>query len=367
MKVLVISDNFYNLAPKGVDCIKWNDRKLPSLVGYDVVLVDMTFKRRKANQNRINLLHTLKTKLGKQDFLSENNLVVVVVCGSPKEDLKIDIPYDEADKDSTNYEEEPFSSYDFLEKVIPEYLDRIEFEESNHVYNTATIPVNLYLDRYQGESSFLYYNYDPDSEKCVDVTPLARMKEKGSACIAFECKNGRGLAVILPAYDIRDKEKAFSLLVRICKSYFRKREEMKELTNKADKSIPEPVREAYIEALSCFNYDLYTASLMMCRRSLEASVIEQGKGSKEFLRTKINNLYEQGTLDSHLKDVAMEIIEFGNWGAHPDICKDKKVTEIDIINVIEFLEIYFNHVYRIPKMLRDSKDRREELSRKGGK
>lgn len=63
MNILVISDHLYNLVPKDVDRNKWNDAKLPSLGGYDVILVDLTFKKRRNDQNRINLLHALKGKL----------------------------------------------------------------------------------------------------------------------------------------------------------------------------------------------------------------------------------------------------------------------------------------------------------------
>jgi hypothetical protein len=363
MNTLVISEHLYNLVPKDVDRNKWNDAKLPSLGGYDVILVDLTFKKRRNDQNRISLLHALKGKIEKRDFLSKHNLIVVVVCGSPKQDLKIDIPYDKEDENNTVYDDQPFGSYDFLREIIPEYGDRMVFEEGNHMYNISTIPVNLYLDRYEGEASFLYYDYDPDSEKCVDVIPLAKMKKNGNACIAFECKNGRGLVVVLPSYNVKDKKNACSLLLRICKSYFKKRDEMLELTQRADKSLPEPVREAYIEALSCFNYDLYMASLMMCRKSLEISVMEERQNDKrEFLKTRIKNLYTQGILDSNLKDVAMEIVDFGNWGAHAEIHKGKKVTEKDVINVLEFLEIYFDYFYRIQRKLRDSEDRWQQLS-----
>lgn len=365
MNTLVISDHLYNLVPKNVNRNKWNDAKLPSLGGYDVIMVDLTFKKRRNDQNRINLLHALKGKLEKRDFLSKHHLIVVVVCGSPKEDLKIDVPYDAEEGDHTQYEEELFGSYDFLKNIIPGYPERLEFEESQHGYSTATIPVNLYLDRYEGDPNFLYYDYDPDSEKCIDVTPLAKMKQNSNSCIAFECKAGKGLAVILPSYNLKDKQEAMSLLLKICKSYYKKRHGMIEVIKKADTALPPSVREAYIEALLCFNYNLYTAALAMCRRTLEASVIAQGIDNKEKLWKKIEELHKKEIIGKELMDVATEIRLFGNIGAHFDKYRGEQVTEAAVIEVIDFLEIYFDSCFRIQKKVQDSQNRRQGASTRG--
>ena len=248
---------------------------------------------------------------------------------------------------------------------MPQFKERVEHGEGTHFYSTSLslISINLYLDSYKSVPTYLCYDYDPDSEKCVDITPLAKMKETGRDCVAFECKSGRGLSVVLPSYDIKDAKKALSLLLGICKNYFKKKEGIREILE-VEESIPPLVREAFIEALSCFHYDLYTASLLLCRRALEESAIHQGSGKKEFLRSKIEKLFKKDIIDSNMREVAIEIIEFGNWGAHAGKYHGKRITEEDVVLAIEFLKIYFDYAYCIQDRLKRSTERRQELNRK---
>lgn len=370
MKILVISDFFYKqilISRDVIDYRKWNDSILPLLSGYDSIVIDMTFENKESNPTKIKLLYELKTMIAKPDYLSKKNLILVVVCGSPKEDFKFDEPYDPAAADKV-YDYRDFSSYDFLNPIVPEFLERVEYGEGKYAYSTSLslISINLYLDRYKSVPTFLCYDYDPDSEKCVDITPLAKTKETGRDCVAFECKCGRGLSVILPSYSVKDKEKAFLLLLGICRNYFKKKEGIRELTE-VKESIPPLVREPFIEALSCFYYNFFTASLLLCRRALEESAIHQGSGKKKFLRNKIELLFKKKIIDSSMREVAIEIIEFGNWGAHAGKYQGKEITEEDVISAIEFLKIYFDYAYCIPDKLKLSAERRQELkSKKNG-
>lgn len=364
MKVLVISDYFYNQkrSRDEIEYVKWNNsKKLSSslLGGYDSIIIDMTFENKESNPNKSRLLYELKMILEKPDYLSKKNLILVVVCGSPLEVFEYDKTYDEDAPDKV-YEKQKFDSYDFLKIIIPDYMNRVDYGESNHIYPIAITPIGLYLNKYKSMSTFFNYEYDPDSEKCVDVTPLAKMKEKGNTCVAFECKSGRGLSVILPSYDVCDKQKAFLLLLKICRSYFKKREGIREIMNVED-AIPQAVREVFIEAILCFNYDLYTASMLLCRRALEESAIHMGASHKKFLRNKIEKLFKANKIDSSMHEISIEIIEFGNWGAHAGKYKDKQITEEDVLSVLDFLKIYFNQVYCLPEKLKLSMKRRQEL------
>ncbi len=365
MKLLVISDYFYKLIEtNGIEYIKWGEYHPLALRGYDCLLVDMTFESSERLPETIRLLYELKVVIEKPNFLSKNNLILVVICGSPVEEFKFDEAYDSAAVDKVYFQDKPFGNYDFLKAVIPAH-NRLEFDEGKHVYSLAQIPILLYFLRYKNGPTYLSYDYDPDHEDCIDVIPLAKMKEKGRACVAFECRNGRGSAVILPSYDHRDKENAYVLLLRICNSYFKKSMGINELIEEyIDKTLPDLIRDAFIEAIICFSYDLYTSSLLMCRRALEESAILQGATDKGFLRTKIEDLYSKNLIDNNLKEIAVEIIEFGNWGAHPGKFRGKQISGEDVISVIEFLQIYFNYVHRIPKKLKESAERRRALERK---
>jgi len=83
MKILIISDFLYKqiLSSRDkIEYIKWNDGKLPSLGGYDAIVIDMTFESKEINDNKVKLLHELKTTTEKTGYLSKKNLILVVVC-----------------------------------------------------------------------------------------------------------------------------------------------------------------------------------------------------------------------------------------------------------------------------------------------
>ena len=64
-------------------------------------------------------------------------------------------------------------------------------------------------------------------------------------------------------------------------------------------------------------------------------------------------------------DVATEIRLFGNIGAHFDKYRGEQVTEAAVIEVIDFLEIYFDSCFRIQKKVQDSQNRRQGASTRG--
>jgi len=283
----------------------------------------------------------------------------IVVSGVSNEPLKYILPEEEIYGDDPDDSIYPFKTYDFLQNIIPEYSSRLNEDYIRHIYPVATMPVNIYLERYKRELNYLYYDYEPNLAVNADVTPLAKVKPNTNACIAFEYKDGKGLSVFLPSYDINESEKAFSLLLRICKSYFKKREGGKEITQKADESLPESVKEAYEEALHCFNNDLYMAAMVMCRRTLEAITIELGEDGKEKLYKRLDNMLDMERIDQNLYNAAIEIIKFGNIGAHFDQYKGKMVTEEAVSEVFDLLEAYFDNFPRLEKKVRDIKKRRE--------
>lgn len=366
MKVLVISDYFHNLIKQDyIDYMKWSRKHLMLLGGYNVVLIDITFSSDKKYQSAMNLLHELMTKFEKPDLLRKKKLIVVVVCGAPRKDFKFDEIYDDQSSADDVYFHKNFSSYDILKSIIPAYMERVDLGEGKYIYSLASIPIKFYLERYKSVTTFLSYEYEPDSDECIDIIPLAKMRSDGDDCVAFEYKNGKSVVVVLPPYNKSDKKDAFRLLLKICNSYFKKIAGVTDLIERyVDDSIPQVAREAFTEALVCYSNDLYTSSLLMCRRTLEESAIHQGAKDKGFLRNKIEELSSKDLIDSNLKQIAIEIIEFGNWGAHPGKYEGEKITEDDVINVIEFLQIYFNYVYSLPKKLEKSLRRREQLNRK---
>lgn len=378
MNILVISDHFHKVSDqKDIQYVKWTDTNFPSaLIGYQAILIDVTIEKI-IQKERAPLLYKLKTELEDENLLKQNNLILVVVCGSPVTRLEFDIrddeEFEEFDEenipDMEKYYIQQFICYDFLAKVVPEYSSKLIFKRSSHIYSIAFIPVNYYLDICKGGSNFLYYDHLPGSKECIEVTPLAKMSPDREACIAFECRKGKGMAIILPSYRIDKKESAFSSLLRICRSYIKKAGVMREINNQVYDNQPDSVKEAYLEALTCFNYDLYTAALMMCRRSLEASIVEeQGENNKiTFLGKRIKQLHENGIISSDLKNIATYIKDFGDWSAHPAKYRGNKVTGIDAAMIIDFLEAYLLYFHQFKEKLQNFENRKDALKEKEGK
>lgn len=367
MKILVISDNFFEFSHKKsrdfIRYIKFSHYEVLPLRGFDVIIIDMTFTNKEPGIDEIKLLYDLKIKFSKdKNILNKSNSILVVVGGTQKKYLNYEIRYDPENPDSP-YDPELFINYDFLKELVPDKELLNLDEEGYDSYPDTAKPVSLYLERYKAEPYFLFYDYTSDSIANAGVTPLARIRENASPCVAFEINLGKGLAIVLPSYKPEDKETAYSLLLRICRGYFKQREGFKGHI-KFDDAIPEAIRNDFIEAISCYNYDLYRASLVMCRRALEGSVVSLG-GVGRNLSEQINYLCDTlHKINNNIKDLAQTVRVIGNkLGAHSN-SEDVQVTEEDMITVIECLYIYFDNVYILPKQSEKALKRKQELEGK---
>lgn len=361
MRLLVISDYFNNLIQRDkITYIKWNEDKQFSFESPDCVLIDMTFDTENKNGNKIKLLYNLMEKLKKPTHITKKGLILVVICGSPVEFFEFDEPYDKREP-LDNLKQIEFNSYDFMQNILPDYMKSVHFEVNANVCSIAPVPTNLYLDRYHLGPSFLFYDYEPGNKKHSDISPLAGIKEHGDPCVAFECQRGKGLVIVLTSYKTEDAKQAFLLLLRICKNYTKNTEVAEEI-KKIDHSIPEPIRSTFVEALVCFSYDLYIPSLILCRKALEESVINQG-ATKFNLKHKINEIFENEN-DSVLKKLAHQIRDFGNWVVHPEIFAGKEATEEDAKIIINCMKNYFNYIYSIDQIAQATEERKKELAKK---
>jgi hypothetical protein len=116
-------------------------------------------------------------------------------------------------------------------------------------------------------------------------------------------------------------------------------------TPKLDVAIPLDVANDYVEAIKCFDISAYKASVVMCRRALQTSVIDKGAG-KGRLVDQIDELSTKGTITEDIKNWAHEIRLTANIGAHPDGLED--VARQDAEDLIKFTEEYLNYVYIMP-------------------
>jgi len=114
-----------------------------------------------------------------------------------------------------------------------------------------------------------------------------------------------------------------------------------------DKSVPSEVARDYVEAIKCFDVGANRGSVVMCRRSLQSSVIERG-AKKGRLVDQIDELHDNQIITKDIRDWAHEIRLTGNIGAHPDEDGLEDVTPDDAEELLKFMEEYLNYVYIMP-------------------
>ena len=116
-------------------------------------------------------------------------------------------------------------------------------------------------------------------------------------------------------------------------------------TPKLDPTIPTDVADDYVEAIKCFDISAYKASVVMCRRALQTSVIGKG-ATKGRLVDQIDELCTKGLITEDIKNWAHEIRLTANIGAHPDGLEN--IAPQDAEDLIKFTEEYLNYVYIMP-------------------
>jgi len=116
-------------------------------------------------------------------------------------------------------------------------------------------------------------------------------------------------------------------------------------TPKLDAAIPLDVASDYIEVIKCFDVSAFKASVVMCRRALQTSVIEKGASNGRLI-DQIDELCRNGIITEDIKIWSHEIRLTGNLGAHPDGLED--VSPEDAEDLIKFVEEYLNYVYIMP-------------------
>jgi hypothetical protein len=126
---------------------------------------------------------------------------------------------------------------------------------------------------------------------------------------------------------------------------------------KIDSSIPQDAANDYVEAIKCFDVGANKASVAMCRRALQASLIQKGAG-KGKLVDQIDELFDKGIITEDIKNWAHEIRLTGNVGAHPDQDGLGNVTPQDAEELIKFIEEYLNYVYIMPAKVAEKRARK---------
>lgn len=105
--------------------------------------------------------------------------------------------------------------------------------------------------------------------------------------------------------------------------------------------IPEQLQKALLECIQCFKANAYTATTIMCRRTIEGFSLLKGVEEKN-LDKAIKKLKEQGVINDQLYEWANQLRLAGNEAAHNI---KSEFTEIDAKDVLDFTIAILDFTY----------------------
>ena len=110
---------------------------------------------------------------------------------------------------------------------------------------------------------------------------------------------------------------------------------------KADRNLPKRVREPFQEALTCLRAKTYTATAMMCRKTLEAICIQHDVRSGT-LKTKLRSLQTADVIDKRLFEWSDALRISGNEAAHNvDVSVDRQEAQ----DIVDFTHALLEYIF----------------------
>jgi hypothetical protein len=117
---------------------------------------------------------------------------------------------------------------------------------------------------------------------------------------------------------------------------------------RVEEGVPKTVALGFIEAAKCFDAEAFCACATMCRRVVQAVVVDMG-GKGKTLNEQINSLADSHVITPSLCGWAHEVRVIGVAGAHADVAND--VGKADAHDALEFTRSLLEHVYVMPAMI----------------
>jgi hypothetical protein len=125
--------------------------------------------------------------------------------------------------------------------------------------------------------------------------------------------------------------------------------------------IPQEIREDFREAGLCLGSGCYKASLVMSRRVLQRCLLAQGCTQSKLVDA-IDHAVTTGILRKQFHQLAEEIRQYGNLGAHPDDDQLANANRESAHQVLEFARLLIHEFYELPAIAAGLKQRREGTS-----
>lgn len=124
--------------------------------------------------------------------------------------------------------------------------------------------------------------------------------------------------------------------------------------NRVNPGLPVPLKSAYSEAIACFKSKAYTATVIMCRKTLEGICVEHGvKGNN--LVSSLKELKDKGVIENRLYEWADALRISGNEATH-DVTVI--VSSEDARDILEFTNALLEYVFTFRDKFEEFKKRR---------
>ena len=123
-------------------------------------------------------------------------------------------------------------------------------------------------------------------------------------------------------------------------------------------AIPISLRLAYAEARSCFRAKAYTATAIMCRKTLEG-IAEENKITVRNLAAALKEMKEKGIIENRLYEWADTLRISGNEAAHG---VNLQVSQQDAKDILEFTQALLEYVFTFQEKFEQFK-KRQSLSK----
>ena len=126
--------------------------------------------------------------------------------------------------------------------------------------------------------------------------------------------------------------------------------------DRASKDVPLPLGDAYDEATACFRAKAYTASAIMCRKTLEGVCDAKGVQEHSLVRS-LAKLKENALIDDRLFEWADALRIAGNEAAHG---VGVKVSREDARDILDFTNAILEYLFSFQEKFDKFKARRSD-------
>jgi hypothetical protein len=121
-------------------------------------------------------------------------------------------------------------------------------------------------------------------------------------------------------------------------------------------AIPNSLRTAYDEARACFRAKAYTATAIMCRKTLEG-IADENKITARNLATALKEMKDKGIIESRLYEWADTLRISGNEAAHG---VNSQISRQDTMDILEFTHALLEYVFTFQEKFEQFKKRQSK-------